>query len=210
MAKAPIASSWSGRNRAVERSRLAWQVRIGSLREARFQTRVAVPGPRRTLESSRRAPGGSPWRTPGEMQANAPRSLGSSVPRGQSQDARLCAQEGNCARIASMGEFEIIGTSNSEHRVSTVAFFPMTLLCNCMVIIWLWPEEWQKKMRLSSPTMRSSHLFSSSVCMVGGRRQRGQRGRKNNMQNPNIIILDFKYILQYFNRRLTLYVKWKA
>ena len=43
--------------------------------------------------------------------------------------------------------------------------------------------------------------------MVGGRRQRGQQGQKNNMQNPNIIILDFKYILQYFNRKLILYVK---
>ena len=69
------------------------------------------------------------------MQANVPRSLGSSVPRGQSQDARLCAQEGNGARIASMGEFAIIGTSNPGHRVSTVAFSPMTLLFNCMVII---------------------------------------------------------------------------
>lgn len=64
--------------------------------------------------------------------------LNPSVPRshvGQSQDARLCAQEGNGARIASVGEFEIIGTSNPGHRVSTVAFFPMTLLF-CMVIIY--------------------------------------------------------------------------
>lgn len=68
-----------------------------------------------------------------------PMRLDPSVPRshvGQSQDARLCAQEGNGARIASMGEFEIIGTSNPEHRVSTVAFFPMTLLFSCMVIIY--------------------------------------------------------------------------
>ena len=88
MAKAPIVSSQSGRNRVVERSRLEWQVRTGSLREARSQTGVAVPGPRgkapkglSILESSPRAHGGSPWRTPGGMQANAPQSLGSSVPR---------------------------------------------------------------------------------------------------------------------------------
>lgn len=67
-----------------------------------------------------------------------PLLLNPSVPRshvGQSRDAGLCAQEGNGARIASMGEFEIIGASNPGHSVSTVAFSPMTPLFNYVVII---------------------------------------------------------------------------
>lgn len=77
-----------------------------------------------TLESSRRAPGGGPWRTPGGT-GNAPRSAGSRSHVGQSQDARLCAQEGNGARIASVGEFEIIGTSNPGHlEYPQLPFFP--------------------------------------------------------------------------------------